>query len=787
MATPIAPGEEAPSKEQLIAQLKGDLAGLVTSDVRGDVDVEKTYQYAQARRNELYMRGKQYLAPVMVNSEIADYSPVGTVKYGAQQGNSGRYDHTINILRGDGRKFVAVLGQRAPNVKAMPDHSDDEVAIRRSRRADVEARKLHFDWRVDREQRHLALDLWQSTTTFAFIDWVADGQKYGYTEEPVYETEEQEVAPASFHCIQCGATTPADAMDASCATCGAPFTPDDLRPAQTTQVPKLVDVKKYPKGAVEFHLANVFTVTTPFWAKSIEDLPWLLYEYEEHRGRLMAAYPQLREKLKTDSGVNTDGGGSAAQGTFARETLASPTGVASTRKNRVLYTRVWLRPLMYEIVADDAKRKLLQDNFPDGCRLTMVNQDLVDLEADKIEDHWTYCKPDVSQTLYADPICQDFISIQDLTNDMHNLSVETFERSIPWFLFDPTILDPEQMRKHAQMPGEGVPAKAGVGKQLSDSIWKAPVADVNPQVFNWSDSLRSTGREITGILPAIFGGDGGTQTAREAELRRNQALMQLGVTWAEMRAFWARAFEIGIKLKATYGAAQEQGAHQNPTERLATLAELAEGGWHMEAEEAMPMTWGQRRDFFMLLLDKGPAAWNMFGLAHPNNLPQVQQVLGMDGWTIPFLNARDKVYDTIGQLVQGAPIQNPATGQIEPSIPVDIWEDDHTYSAQVVKEWAQSEPGRATREANPEGYSNVIAWGMGHLELTMPPPMPALPAPDGATPPNGGDKKTEQATGAEAPTPQGAPPGAEPNDLAKMNVPALAAAASAPLGPPPGT
>ncbi len=729
---PLGPAEAAPSPEELLATLKQDLTGLITQDVRGDVDREKVYQYAQARRLELYDRGKQYLAPQMIDNQVADWSPVGTIRY-QDQGANGRYDHVINLLRGDKRKFVAVLGQRAPVVKVVPDRSDDEDAIRIARRADLEAHKLYFEWDVERKQRHLANAVWKTTTTFGFTSWVADGAKHGYTEQPKFELQDQEIAPGSYHCIQCGTDIPEEeGLAGMCPNCGAPIGEEDHQPAQTAQVPTQTGVEKYANGAVEFALATVFEVTTPFYARGIEDLPWLLYEYEVHKGQILSQFPELREKLQNDISTSSTGGGAMSQGTLARDTASSPTGTQTAgRKNKVLYTRVWLQPLMFELVLDEEKRKLLVDNFPNGCKVTLVADEVVAIDDEKLVEHWSYCKPDVSEYLYADPICTDFVGIQDLVNDMHNIAIETFERSVPWFLFDPQVLDPVQMKKHALQPGEGVPAKPGVGQQLSNSIWKAPVAEMSPQIGEWVKGLRETGRELTGVMPAIFGADGPSQTAREAELKRNQALMQLGVTWAEMRSFWASVFENGIRLKAKFGTAQGGDEEGGAEEQIATLAEIADGKWHCEAEEAMPMTWGQRRDFFMFLLDKGPEAWQMFGLQDPNNMPQVQQIFGMDGWTIPLLDNRDKVYAMIPRLLQGAPMQDPMTGKVMPSIQIDIFEDDHTLSASVVKSWCQTDKGRAEKDSNPEGYSNVVAWGMAHLDMTMPDPMMGPPPPDG--------------------------------------------------------
>ncbi len=769
----LGSAKAAPSKEEVLATLKVDLLNLVQNDVRNDTDKEKIFQYSEAKRNVLYDQGKQYLVPQLVNGGVADWSPIsGTVKYGDAYANR-RYDHVINRLRGDRKKFVAVLGQRAPTVKCMPDRSDDEDAIRISRRADLEARRLFFAWDVERHQRQLANNMWLTGTTFGYTSYVANADKYGTVDEPTYELAD-EMGPGTYHCMQCGTSTPDQPPVTACPQCGAPLTEADHQPGASSQVPKVTGSKSYAKGAVEFAMASIFEVTTPFYVRSIKDLPWLLYEFQEHTGRILALYPKLRDKLKDDGGFNdasTAGGNASAQGQIARDTIASPTGTPVTHKNRALFTRVWLMPLMYELVLDKPKREMLQENFKTGAKLTIVLGEVVDIEEERIEDHWTHCKPDISEYIYADPVCTDLIGLQDITNDMHNLSVEIAERSIPWSLYDPQVLDTNVMRTQAQKPCEMVPAKPGFGQQLANSIWRAPTSEMKPEIGNWTEQLWSNGREISGALPSVFGGAGGpAKTAHQAELDRNQALMQWSLVWSEMRSFWARTHENGIRLSAKYGAAHG-GADEGEGAQLASLAELEDGKWHCETEEQMPIPWNQRRDFFMSLLDKGPPVWQMLGLQHPNNLPQIQQVLGMDGWVLPNLDNRDKVYKTIGDLLQGKTIHDQQTGKVEPSIPIDIFEDDHALSAQIVKEWAQSDPGRMAHDTKPDGYANVIAWGMAHFDLTQPdmPPAPQDMAPKGLPAPGG----PSGAPTGHPPAPQGPDSNVLPF-VPKSNLPKLA-------------
>jgi hypothetical protein len=167
---------------------------------------------------------------------------------------------------------------------------------------------------------------------------------------------------------------------------------------QTSQVPQQQGTKSYAKGSVEFTLATIFEVTTPFYARDIKDLPWLLYEYDEHKGRLLALYgddKDIRERLVGNDSPYPAlgaGGGSSSAGTVAREAAMSPTSVQMTsRRNRMLYTRIWLEPLMYQLLADDEKRKMLTENFPKGCKLTLIADELVDIEEEKLAEHWALC------------------------------------------------------------------------------------------------------------------------------------------------------------------------------------------------------------------------------------------------------------------------------------------------------------------------------------------------------------------------------------------------------------
>lgn len=769
-----SPATDAPVTPSADA-IKKYLSDLVTTEIVLDVDKEKIYQYSEARKNELYWRGQQYLFPVMVGGQVADWSSTsGTIEYGKPPGERGsQYDYSMNVIRGDGQKFVAVLGQRSPNVKAKARREDSELLIQRVRKADQAAEYLRNTWEVERKQRQLALSLWKNGTTFFYTPWVTDAEKYGIHEEPQFEMQTQEVSPATYLCSNC--STPSDASSVkpgpdgqpTCPYCASPLFPWNQSPAVTGEVPVQTGTKRYAKGTVELHLCTIFEVTLPFYSKGIYDAPWLWYEYEEHKGSLLKAFPELRAKLGSGGEWTGDDSGTSSQGRLTRDTASSPSGAyVAPRKGRWLYQRFWLRPGMYELIENTPIRLALQQQFPIGVKVTRINGEVIKLESEKLDDVWSMAKPGVSEYIFADPICKDYMDVQDLINDMYNLTVETLQRSIPFMVVDPQLFDVNVLSNRRGAPAEMIPAKAGSGAQLQAGIQRAPVSTVDPAIMQWPMNIRDQGRENVGITPPIFGGGGPEPTARAAEIKKDQALQQLNTVWSEMRDGWAGAHLNGVRQLARFS--MPDGVNlANFDGDVADFSDLLGGGWHFETEEAMPMTWGQKRDILLYMLQQGPEAWRLFGMENPMNAAQFHEVMGLTGWKVTNEDARSKVLSRVKLLSTQAPVQGAPGTPPQPSIPPDQFEDDHTFVVSMIRQWAQTDDAGQLRERNPEGYSNVIAYGLASMQLAGPPmPPPGTgtpPAPPSAPPGQGPGPQIPINPGAPgAPAPGGAPAGAPP-------------------------
>ncbi len=102
----------------------------------------------------------------------------------------------------------------------------------------------------------------------------------------------------------------------------------------------------------------------------------------------------------------------------------------------------------------------------------------------------------------------------------------------------------------------------------------------------------------------------------------------------------------------------------------------------MEAEESMPMSIGQRRNWVMSILKLSPEVQNnVFGISDPDNVILIQETVGMADWRVPNYDQIMRLHDVVTKLLQSSPLPgqpgppDPMTGQPEqpgppqPSIP----------------------------------------------------------------------------------------------------------------------
>lgn len=710
------------------SDLNAKLAALIQSHIDGTVDAEKRSQYAEARRNQAYWRGNQYLVPMTYDNYAVDWRTVTGALKAPGATPEGAYDYVRNQIRGDGKKLCAVLGQHSPNVTAVADNPEDESAVRQAREANRWLARLRTLWDVERVQRRLPQSLWLYGTTFGRVEWVANARKYGTRKEPVYDTVEVPM-PGGFQCSACATQSPEMGQ---CPGCGKFLQPSEALPPTMVPQTQVVGDREYARGAPELTLESILRVTTPFYSLGVETLPWLTVEWSEHQAIILDAYNDGNhdEAMKMLWEMRNSSGTGALPlsdaGKAARTAVSSQYSQHETRSDIWDYRLVYMRPAMFMYLEDGLRQEMFRA-YPKGLRVTLVEGKVIDLVECDLSEVWSECFPEPNESMFPDPLCKDYMHAQDLINDLLNITAETAERGIGFTVYDPQVLSKEYFKNNPGSPGELIPSVSGAGHHIKDAFYSPPRPELSGDLIQWQDAVIAAARENVGVQPALFGGEAAVPTAYQASRQLNQALAQLSPVWNEIRSFWRKTFMNGLKSLARFDP---------------DAADLQFDRWHLEVEEPIPMTWGQKRDYVMMLLDRNPAAWSLMGLTHPANLSIVNTALGMQGWVVPNEREREAALDTIRELLQAQPIQlppqtNPMTGamipsQPQPSIPPDDLELLPQLVVDVVREWLASDEGRDAKRQNPSGYANVLAWGRAFLQMTLPPPQP--PAPGGAGP-----------------------------------------------------
>jgi len=714
-----------------------------------DQNAQKLDQYYEIRRNELYYQGEQYLVKKATTGGT-EYVPLRIATDGSPNSSvaASSDEYVVNIYKGDVRKFVAVLGQKAPTVNAAAASALNDEHISRADMADNIIRHMYHAWDVPKKQLEIAYSLAVKSTAFIYTPWVVSKERYGSTNIPKFEEAEPTVIPAMSICYDCDSEY--EGVN-ECPTCLGNNT-EVLNDEQLIENdPIQVGEENYENGSVECHILSGLEVSTPFDVKCLAETPWLMYEREYNRASVLAAYPEHAETIKSAGTMDR------YEGTSYRAASGSYNKIYTNhdRTNMVSVRIVWIRPSQYNWLPDDLKAgtvvpdegteessiNALRRLYPSGAKITIIGDTVIKCEDECLDDVWAEIPPESSSTMWPKPYMDDMIDCQNRVNDLYEIVQESMERSLPITVADPKIIRPDKIKKLQGSYGNIIWSEPSPLGDFSKHFYQMRTTDVRPEMLEVGNVVHHSYREVTGILPEIFGGGTKHQTFGEAQMDRNQALMALGVPWYFMRRGWEKAFYNGVKQVAKNAVGgkffieKSKDYYGEGVTLPVDVNTLLEGGWKVSSDESMPLTTDQVRVWMESLLQNSPEVATRLGMFHPENLPRMSDILGIaGGWVIPEDRDRRAVMDAINKLkTEQAITQEDDMGNVieMSSEPFDPFLHDPFFASQVIKTWLTSEEGNQLREENPAAWQNVYLYGQQAFSAAQPP----VQEPDGSMPP----------------------------------------------------
>lgn len=488
-------------------------------------------------------------------------------------------------------------------------------------------------------------------------------------------------------------------------------------------VSRLTGVTSEPKSRIIIKSYGGLWVKIPQYAKAQEECGYLKFSDEKDYTLVVERYSHLKDNDNLIKDIKSGSNGPGGYTQYEQWGRLSPQYMGEYPSNVVTVNEIWIRPGRFNELAEQKQVDLLKKHYPDGVKAVFINDQFAEACNRSLDDEWTILENPLADYLYFDPPGQKLVNVQEITNDLISLVLQTIEHGIGQTFADPAVLNFNAYNQVSALPGGVYAATPKSGKTLGESFYELRTATLSGEVLPFANKIQELGQFVSGALPSIFGGtiEGGSNTASEYSMSRAQALQRLQNTWKTFCITWKRVFAKAIPAYIETVTTDEHEVQRTDAGDFINVfirkAELEGkiGRVELECNENLPMTFTQRRDLMMQLFTAtSPAAQSIINA--PENLPLIHDTLGLPDMYIPNEGDVIKQLNEIKILLNSEPIPTGNPDQPEmPSVEVDPLYDTHPVQFEIVKKWATSEAGQQAKLDNEAGYRNVLLHGRMHF------------------------------------------------------------------------
>lgn len=659
------------------------------------------------------------------------------------------YDRPVNVFRAFLETLIAALSIQIPAINCVPDDADNPNDISTAKSGNIIAMQLYKHNNVVYLWLN-ALYIYCTEGLIACYTYVDEDKKYGTYEHKNYKNEEVE-ARVCPNCEQrlgdeVFSNTIEDMFDPGedevkidaeidkagpiCPECG--FELDPKLEKTKLIIPRFTGTTTKPKSRICMEVRGGLYVKVANYAKDQQGTPYLIYSYETHYANAMECYPDIRDQVP-------QGGWSNIGENDPYEQL----GRLNTQyrgefpEENVTVKNIWLRPAAFNILPDeDCKR--LKKLFPDGVRVVFINNLCAEYENECLDDHWTLTQNPLSDFLNHEPAGELLTNIQDITNDLISLTLQTIEHGIAQTWVDPAVVNLDGQRQTEAMPGTLTAVKQiSANKNISEAFFTSKTATLSPEIFQFYRIIQELGQFVSGAVPALFGGQQtqGSKTAAEYSQSKASALQRLQTPWKMLNVWWKQIFAKAIPQYMEIMVEDERLVQKDDRENYVNVyirkSELQGkiGEVELDPDEQMPITDEEQAAIILQLMTLNNQEITG-ALLDPENIPFIKKIIKIPQFKVPGEDDRQKQYEEINLMVNQQPIIGQPTEQEmadatasgqplqpteEPSVEIDVDVDNHAIEGSICRTWLVSEAGRLAKVENPEGYKNILLHMKKHM------------------------------------------------------------------------
>lgn len=679
--------KEKLNNEDLDEDLQAELYNLVKQYEDEDSWVRKQ-QIKIWKKNEEFWSGVQY---IFWSESRQDWiSPTETRWFQQEEGREEAegpfYDFVINIYKAHGEAIIAALGSQLPTVRFPPDDAENQEDLITSK---TYAKIGDLVNRHNKSKILLLRALFTMCNQGLVCAYHApkSDKMFGETEVPEYDKDE-----------------------------------DDQ--------PIITGTIKRPKTRTIIELYGPLNVKVAYYVEKQEETPYLMLKKDYAIALLKHLYPHVADKIENDQ---TDIG----QYERMARTPSAFSSWSRIDENMNLRTlnRTWLRPWVFDGMPETKarEREKFQKLYPDGCYCAFIGKTYVESRNEELDKYWTVGQCGLSRNLHSDPLLQPLIPVQEMTNVLANLTMETIEQGIPSTFADTDTLNFNAYSRHETRPGMVYPIKVKAGTRAGDKFFEQGRASLSKEVPAFQAELEKAGQFVVGAFPSVYGGPstGKSRTAAEYNMSRQMALQRLGLAWAFVTDWWCRVIDKCVRLFVESMTEDQRfvipGEGKGESNYINVWIRRAEmlgkvGEVEPEGAENFPTSTPQKQELLMRLLQMNNDFLSQ-AIFDPENRHLVADTLAYPDIYIPGEDQRVKQTREIAELLKGNLVMP------EPEV------DDDAIHIATCKNWAVGATGLDAKVSNPQGYMRVIQHLQEHEQLLMAKTMQQFESSAPGTPP----------------------------------------------------